>query len=93
MTDISSLASAILQYKYGNPYIKSEVSINNNNYSYIITNDLGTLTKYNWIKWENIQNNFTKANLSAEYTVNYNSNNNYNYDWVTRQYPISSLIP
>lgn len=88
LTDTSTLASAILQYKFGNSYINEGEPVNQTN---IITKNLGTLTKYNWINWINITdvNQYTLFNAT---TVNYTRTDNYKTDWISKKYDINKLI-
>lgn len=85
-----SLASAIIQYTYGNGYIIDMTTVQDSN---ICLKNLGTLNKFNWIKWKDF--NVTESNLFSYTTVDYTLGINdvdWNCKWITGYYNINDLI-
>lgn len=88
-TSYKSLASAIIQYRFGSEYCVDGKPVIANSDS-IITTQLGTLNKYNWLKWET--QTYAINDLFNSYTVDYTTDNNWSYDWVANGYNINKII-
>lgn len=85
-TSVDNLAKAILQYTDGNVYVKEGSGLVADN---IITGTLGTLNRYNWLKWEDITVNTT--NLFNAVAVDYTATVNYDKPWISNKYNITNL--
>lgn len=86
ISNTNVLASALLQYEYGNPCVKPGESIMASN---LIQQSLAVLNKYNWINFTSL-NSLTLNSLSG---VNYNElpNDTFTKNWIKNNFDLSDL--